>query len=652
MIFRLFIIICFFFQLVNSQNNTTPVFGEPSAEELKMTSYPEDPNANAVILYESGDYSFETTNRQIRLIKRVYRKIKILTTEGKNQATVTIPLYKTKNTKENLTRLRAITHNQESKVYLLEENIFTRNVSEKWNEVVFTYPNVHPGSVLELEYTIETPFFFNLEGWEFQSNIPTVYSQFNAEIPGYYRYNRILKGSQKLDINEASIKQNCFYPVSDTRYVADCEILSYAMENIPAFEKEAYMLSENNYKSKIEFQLEEATLLNGTKEYYTKDWKAVDKEFKSNKNIGAQSRKNNFFKNQLPLEIVEIKNQLDRAKAIYSFIQNHFSWNGKYGIFQEANVKKAFDERSGSISEINLALINALQIANIDANIGLLSTRENGIPTKNYAVISDFNYLITHITIDGNEYFLDASDKFTPFGIVPFHCLNNDVRIMDFKKGSYWRVIKPEANNVSFVNIHLSVNENNILSGNIREIYSGYNALSKRKEIDNIGLENYLMEKASVFNLFEITSHNINNKDSLHIPIQEDFSIVFNTQLTQKNFLNPFLIKWFPNNPFRLENRIYPVDFGFPRKFTYILTLDLKDSFQIIDLPDNKLIKLIDDEIEVGIIFSKNNNILQIKFHINLNTHYFNPEDYIDLKDIFNSITDLQNNSLIIIEKK
>src|SRR5690606_29807642 len=122
--------------------------------------------------------------------------------------------------------------------------------------------------------------------------------------------------------------------------------------------------------------------------YYTKSWETVDKEFKSDKNIGKQARKNNYFKNRLPERIVNISNKTERAKAVYTYIQNHYTWSGSYRFFQNVDVKEAFDKKSGSISEINLALINALNAADIDTEIALLSTRDNGVVTKNYAVIS------------------------------------------------------------------------------------------------------------------------------------------------------------------------------------------------------------------------------------------------------------------------
>ncbi|MFT5076547.1 MAG: hypothetical protein ACI9D4_001905 [Polaribacter sp.] len=106
-------------------------------------------------------------------------------------------------------------------------------------------------------------------------------------------------------------------------------------------------------------------------------------------------------------------------------------------------MKDAFEKKSGSIAEINLSLINALEAADLDAKIVLHSTRENGLPTKAYPIITDFNYLLALVTIGDEKIILDASEKFAPFRILPFRTLNKEVRVMDYKKGSYWLPIEP-----------------------------------------------------------------------------------------------------------------------------------------------------------------------------------------------------------------
>src|SRR5690606_1114400 len=142
-----------------AQQVPQPEFGKPSQEELDMTSYPKDPDADAVILYERGDIEFETVNNKVKLIKKVYRKIKILKDDAKDLATITVSTYQNKKQKEWVTKIEAATINGKQVTYILKDNYFLKARSNGI-DVIFTFPNVQKGSILEYEYTIVSPFFF------------------------------------------------------------------------------------------------------------------------------------------------------------------------------------------------------------------------------------------------------------------------------------------------------------------------------------------------------------------------------------------------------------------------------------------------------------------------------------------------------------
>ena len=62
-------------------------------------------------------------------------------------------------------------------------------------------------------------------------------------------------------------------------------------------------------------------------------------------------------------------------------------------------------KKLGNIFDINLSLFNALQASGINSKIVLLATRNKGLPTRLFPVISDFNFLIVKTIINGKTYF-------------------------------------------------------------------------------------------------------------------------------------------------------------------------------------------------------------------------------------------------------
>ena len=291
----LFLCICSSLQAQGNLN-----FGKLKSDEKKLTTYENDPTANAVMLYERGDNYFEVIENRICLLKTYHSKIKILNVNAFDKGSIRILLRKNGSSSEKIKNIRAVTHIGNNQYNVMPSEIFTTDISEFSSEKTFTFPKIQVGCIIEYSYTIVSPFVYNFRGWDFQSDIPKIYSEFNAKIPANYVYNRAIIGNQKLAINEAKIEKGCF-KIDGFSGSADCEILKYVMKDIPAFKTENdFMLSKSNYISRIDFELSEYRRLDGTTDKYTKSWKDVDKEFKSDKNIGRQLNKKNFFEKNVP----------------------------------------------------------------------------------------------------------------------------------------------------------------------------------------------------------------------------------------------------------------------------------------------------------------------------------------------------------------
>ncbi len=635
-----------------SQTQRIDTFGEPLNEEFTMTSYSLDPEAAGVVLYERGNYTVDAADGYIRLFKEVHRKIKVFDAKNFDYATFRIPYYRENEVKENIKYFKALTHNGKSKVYVGENAVFDTEEGQHWSVKTFTFANVQDGSILEYTYRLETPYFFNLGGWAFMNDIPTIYSELHTEIPGNYRYNRVLYGDRKLDVNHAEIKLDCFH-LPGFKLAADCESATYAMKNVPAFKEEKYMLSKNNYMPSMKFELRDVVHIDESRTTYSQSWDDVDHEFQYDKDLGRQLKYTSYFKEQLPASITSVSNELERAKAVYYFIQEKMAWNKETRILQDIRVKEAFEKKTGNSSEINLGLINALEAAGLNAKIMLIATRENSLPTKQYPVLTDFNYAIVFLTINNEKYLLDATDKHTPFGILPFRDLNVEGRVMDFKKGSYWEPIAPIAKNMHYVNMQLSSDESGLFSGKVNEVSTGYISVDKRKENNDFRKDEIIKRKQSKNESLNITNLVMENEKDLEQPYKESYDISLHEQAVgDKLFLYPFLMQtYFSENPFTTEKRLYPINFGFPIMNNYLVSIDMKDQYEIVKVPANKLLKLPENDGELSVVYDVSSNKINIRLSVKLNNQSFAPEAYKSLQEFFAELVKIQTNEPIELKR-
>ncbi len=621
-------------------------FGRITQADYELKIYDKDTVAAAVVLFEKGRNTFELIGNYIRLVKIVHKKIKVFDVNRYEGIEVGIPYYRTKKTSEKVIEINAVTHNGMVKKYIDEKGIYDIDLSEKWSEKRFTFPDVQDGSIIEYTYRIESPFIFNFGNWDFQGDIPKLYSEFSADIPGNYLYNRSITGLKKLDIEESTIKKDCF-EISGTGS-ADCDASVYAMYDMPAYSEEPYMLAKENYISRLSYQLTESINFNGDNKKYAKTWEDVDKEFKKEKDMGRQLKYASYFQKVIPQEIFKISNKKEKAIAIYEFIRDHYTWNGNYRIFSDIRVKDAYENSKGNIAEINLSLINALKAADIEVQLALSSTRANKTPSSVFPVLNEFNYVLAHIKIDDKTYLLDATDKLLSFGVLPFKVFNTKARVMDFENGSYWHPISSQTRNVNYVEVKASINEDLEIEGNIKNIYSGQLGYSNRQLIRDDDKEIY-QESAD----FELYNEAIENLDDAKKPLIIHHSFVSDVEVRGGAlYVYPFIFNTsFKDSPFKSEARIYPVDFGYTKDITYAMDFTINDMYQVLDVPKSKHLILPNEAGECKVFFDVNGNKVSCRFRYQLKKTSFSTSEYSILKRFYEEIVSLKENSIIKVGK-
>ncbi len=621
--------------------------------DLKTNAFEKDSTANALIIYKAGNSFVDRAEYDLRT--KVQEKIKILKKEGFNKTEISIHLYNNGSRREKATEIVATTYNLENgkviKTNLQKKDIFREKYDDNHTFVKFTLPNIKEGSVITYSYTLISPFMFNYKGWDFQSDIPTLYNEYKTSIPGNWYYNIKLIGGKKLTTNTSEIEKDCLR--SSGGGTANCANHVYAMKDIPAFIEEDHMTSKSNYLARVEYELQTFKGFDGVVNNYAKTWKTVDREFKTDKDIGKQLNKSLKIEDVLPAGTITEEDVLKKAKAIYGHIQKNYTWNGNYRIFKDVSVKDLIKNKSGNVSSINILLHNVLKAANIEVKPVLLSTRNNGFATKVFPVISEFNYLIVQATIHDNVYYLDATDKYLSFGDVPFRCLNHYGRLMDFKNGSEWIDIEPRRPSTVLYSATLDLNENDIISGKIISKRTGYHAL-KRKKKYYPNSEAYLLKLENEFPYIDISDFKVNSDGVTSPDFKETYTITYNYEDTGDHiYLNPFFVVFFNENPFKLQERTYPIDFGFKDSYYYSFKLQFDSTkYDIIEHPKTKNIALPNKAGRVMFSSKTLGSHVFISIRIDFNKSIYNPEYYPYLKEFMNEIVNIQTNSLVLLKKK
>lgn len=645
---RLLLFLVLFPSIVFAQNNGFE-FGDISLADMAMKEYPKDTTAEAVVLNEFGDSYVLNASFNIKFEYHI--RIKILKPHGTRFANYQIPLRINSPEKESLDYIQASTFNLEGnsikETKLEVRNIFIENTSKYWELRKFALPSVRVGSIIEIKYQLESPFVFNWRTWEFQSDIPKINTEFWAKIPANYNYNIALRGYQSLSKNQSELVHSCVTTSSGGS--ADCSLLKYGMINVPAFKEEQFMTAKENFLSAVYFELTEIKRFDGSVIRYTQEWRDAERKLQIEEKFGIQIKQaRKIWDDRIQESTKDLQDPIAKAKMIFDQIKKYYLWNNNYGIFTELGAKRAFESKKGNIADINLALVGALQSAGLQVEPALLSTRKNGLPIMLHPVLSGFNYVIAHATIGADQYWLDATDRLHPFGFVPERCLNGKVRVMS--KVSTWVDLKPKDKNKKVTEVSLSVNKDGSIGGTLKVVHFGYDAFDQRKEYFSYSsADEYWKSQAKKWTDFEVMKYSCKGADSLEGNFTEQFEILFNEKADRETlYISPFLIESWKRNPFKSNERTYPVDFGAPLEETTLLKLDYQNLFAVDELPRSLATALPKSGGRFTFNVSNLNNAIQMTCNLTLNKSVYDSEEYHFLKEFFAKVVQTQESQFVL----
>ncbi|WP_319481562.1 DUF3857 domain-containing protein [uncultured Draconibacterium sp.] len=651
-------------------------FGKIDKEDLEMTVYEKDTSAVAVVLYEYGDSEIEY-NQAVgwRLVFSVHRRIKILKKEGVEYADFQIGLSKDGMYEEEVNGLKAITFNLEGgkieKTELSKKDIHLDEVNKYYKQETFSMPNVKVGSVIDVKYSIDCKAFVrNMRPWMFQHSIPTVYSEYMVKVPEYFRYRKFTLGFE----NYAAFEEDS-YPVSQvltykTRSAADLQTpglmnntqydqstlafsnnrYHWVAENMPAFEKEAYISTVDSYIQQVQFELQSVQFPGEKLHTYSESWESINKNLKEDEDFGKIVFRNaNFLENETNKLLSGITDDVEKVAILYNHVRANYKFTGRNSIYSKG-LRKTVSDKNGNVADINFLLSAYLRNAGFSVKPMVLSTRSNGMFL--YPTVTSFNYVVLVADINGKSLLLDAADKDCTINELPYQCLNGNGLIVGGTEPEWINLYNLGNANSQFVST-IQISEDGKLSGSVSIARMGYAAQAFRTEVGEFANTDKYIEDFADRNLdWEIDEHEVNGVNELNNRITEKLAVSLNNKSIFAGdiiYITPLIANTTDENPFKLAERKYPVDFGFKFKENEMVMFNLPEGYVVEEIPETFHAILPGSKASYLFSIQKiNDKQLQVISNLAVNQPVFQAEDYAALKELFNHIIEKQSQQIIL----
>ena len=638
----LFILFCFY--NTSSLAITPPIkFGEIPIEDLKMTHYPSDSSAVAAVLCDYGNSIFFADYYGFVVDYQRISRIKILNKDGYKYANFKIPIF---NDYEELNDLEAFSYTLEDgtihKHEIKKSDIFKLRYNDNWDVTKFEVPNVKVGTVIEVKYKIRIKRSI-IRNWAVQWEIPVRQSQYAVAIPEYFMFDIFQKGKHKITSTVRKFEVSTIIGTYWIKYI------DFKATDIPAFQKESHITSITNHLLGIEFELRSYKGIYGDTTDLTESWKSISTNLFERDEFGDQLDNGDVLEKVIETIKANHTNNFQRIKALYEHIKKNMAWNGNKRVFSES-IEDAWGKKIGSSADINLLLIAGLRTMGYKANPVLLSTRSNGFVHQKFYLVSQFNYVIASVTFNNKSILLDATDKFMPAGILPSRCLNYHGRLID-ENGGEWVDLSPRVNFNKTYYVDLTLNLDGNISGKIKEISIGYAAIEMQKKLSNHNsVDDYNKEYSNQYFTAKLSLDSLRQIDP-YKPLTLYYQFKYSSLSSQSmnlHLVNPFILGRIKENPFKLEKRDYPVEYTYPKELNYVTQIKLPEGYTVEELPAEQWIVL--PENGGSLIFSVKNSgqILLVVFKFKINKTVFTPDEYDQLKQLYNEVIKIHNAEILL----
>lgn len=600
--------------------NGPKAFGDVSLEELELKSYEKDPAAAALVLFDKGDLEVDqfstkgwNLNRHIRV-----KILKQSAVEEWSNIKVLVP-------KNGFKNLEGSSYNLENgaivKSELDQTSVFEKKYDKYTDEITFVLPNVKEGSVIEYSYT-EVNGSLYLPRWEFQDTDPTLWSEYSF----FYSSSDIVphvRGTIPV------IREEIKYEGKYQKWVA---------REVPAFKEEPLMPDMDAYLSSIEFTNKRSS------------WLGVYHQVRSSESFSDIIYKKNysFLKKRVDETTEGITDPMEKIKAISNYVKQNIQWNGVNDFYADDPVL-VFNRKTGSSGDLNLILAAMLNKAGFNVNMVLLSTRDNGYLLEDYPWRGRFNYVVCELTLNNERLLLDATEKFLPFDMLPARCFNHKGFLMT-KEQYGWISVEPKKYDKISVEAALALTEAGEVEGEVSLVSSEYAAYKARQKFESgeageevhgalksAGWKAVLLERENLEDIEKTLIEKYKLKVDQHAIVTKDLI-----------YFNPHIFLRVEENPFKLSERLYPVDFEVLEEKTVVTKITIPEGFSVEELPENAAFVLPGNAVKFISSISQSGNQIMVMSRVQINKTLFQPFEYLELKEIYDQIVAKQSENVVL----
>jgi transglutaminase-like putative cysteine protease len=503
-------------------------------------------------------------------------------------------------------------------------------------------PAVSPGSVIKYAYEIET-FKPYMEGafWEtnyFQDFYPVKEATFTALIPKgvYYKFKTYnMEGKEARPVKS-----------SQGSYVK----LSWSLRDVPPLEKERNMPPYGELAKKLSITS-------------IKSWQEVARWYSQ---LAREALEPDELVRETTLKLIEGKESPEeKLKAIYSFVSKNIRYVGmEFGIngYKPHSAGEVLRNRYGDCKDHATLLVAMLKVAGIKGYPVLIPTLSKANTDPQMPMPTAFNHEIAAVELNGKLLFLDTTSDYVPFGYLPPSDQGRLTLVVDVKEGKgelkETPVFPPSSNREAFKG-EFELKPFGTLSGKFSFIFTGVYSVIERARLSEMSqsqVRRHVDELASKVSpgfevdKFELSDYKELTKEPVELKVE-------GKDPSYGTLTSHFLLAKFPSPDFSRivslvapRERKYPFVVGYKMEKEVNSTLTLPEGYSLYLKPED--FKFKNRVGSLSLRWQLDGKMLNLSFKMLLNKRIVPPEEYGDLRELFNTAVKSLRNQVVVLKRE
>lgn len=606
-------------------------------QDLQIKEVPGNPGASAIQLYYS-DFIDDSIQSEF-----IYRRIKILTDKGKEQADVEIPA----GTGLSVKDLKARTIRPDGSILDFTGKPFEKTLVKARGVKVlvktFSLAEVGIGSIIEYKYRLEWQGgSLTTDNWLLQHGLFTVKESFSFKpYTGLVISDDFEPGSNFAWSSLHVTQDQKPHQLKDGR-------VELELQNVQAFDTEEYMPPEDNYKPSVHFFYINSDMKTADAywEHLGKRWYEVIQNFIGNSKearqaaveaIGSETSPENKLR-KLYARAQQIRNlSFERERSEKELKKEHLKDN--------EGVSEIFKRGYGDRWDIVRAFVAMARAAGFEASVLKVSDRSEKFFVKEVLSSRQLPWEIADVKLNGQDVYLDPGTKYCPYGLLRWMETSTQALKLDKKNPALvWIPSFSQQQAVTGRAVSAALDSNGSLKAVVQVQYQGLEALERRLdelEKDDAGrkqdLEEELAGELPAGAVVKLTS--VKGWDATEEPLVAMFSVEIASYASTagKRLMVPsYLFQFKKKDAFSRTDRKYPVYFPYAFAEADNITIKLPDGYTMEGSPQNQDASL--PYARYKSVEQYDHNQLTTQRALLVNGLLFDTNKYSEVKDFFTKV--------------